>query len=40
MAWFTHCNDARRSAGSDQTTDLYPPGIVTGRHLWTKSQRS
>ncbi|CAL9215345.1 unnamed protein product [Arabidopsis halleri] len=35
------CNgDARRSAGSDQCTDLYPPGIVTGRHVWAKSQRS
>ncbi|KAL9856787.1 putative IQ motif, EF-hand binding, P-loop containing nucleoside triphosphate hydrolase [Arabidopsis thaliana] len=30
------CNgDARRSAGSDQCTDLYPPGNV-----WAKSQRS
>ncbi|CAH2037155.1 unnamed protein product [Thlaspi arvense] len=35
------CNgDARRGAGSDQCTDLYPPGIVTGRHVWAKSQRS
>lgn len=35
------CNgDARRSAGADQCTDLYPPGIVTGRHVWAKSQRS
>ncbi|XP_010498103.1 PREDICTED: protein IQ-DOMAIN 1-like isoform X2 [Camelina sativa] len=35
------CNgDARRSAGSSQCTDLYPPGIVTGRHVWAKSQRS
>ncbi|EFH69212.1 IQ-domain 7 [Arabidopsis lyrata subsp. lyrata] len=35
------CNgDARCSAGSDQCTDLYPPGIVTGRHVWAKSQRS
>ncbi|KFK30868.1 hypothetical protein AALP_AA6G035900, partial [Arabis alpina] len=35
------CNgDARRSAGSDQCADLYPPGIVTGRHVWAKSQRS
>ncbi|KAJ0257237.1 hypothetical protein HA466_0081390 [Hirschfeldia incana] len=32
--------DARSSAGSDQCTDLYPPEIVTGRHLWAKSQRS
>ncbi|XP_010476903.1 PREDICTED: protein IQ-DOMAIN 14-like isoform X1 [Camelina sativa] len=35
------CNgDARRSAGSNQCTDLYPPGILTGRHVWAKSQRS
>ncbi|XP_024008501.1 protein IQ-DOMAIN 1 isoform X2 [Eutrema salsugineum] len=35
------CNgDDRRSAGSEQCTDLYPPGIVTGRHVWAKSQRS
>ncbi|KAF8047486.1 hypothetical protein N665_3001s0004 [Sinapis alba] len=32
--------DARSSAGSDQCTDLYPQEIVTGRHLWAKSQRS
>lgn len=32
--------DARSSAGSDQCSDLYPPEIVAGRHLWAKSQRS
>lgn len=37
----TSCSgDARYSSGSDQCTDLYPPGNVTGRHLWAKSQRS